>query len=249
MQQGQNIPVVQGYVVDNNEGKTNNINSYQDSQGHSFPSGYVEPQVVHRHYQQEASFNGVQGEKQPNQFQDVIWAIAFVLHLVIMVVVMLTMGSSYYNEGHDYSGMVGLISVCGLVGFGLSSFALGFMMKFANEMVKIALVFSVGCSLVAGILGAMTGQMWMCILWFLSFGIGLCYAYLVWSRIPVSDTGSMHAAARLFMCNSGINSSIHSTIIINFYSLLLVRMPATKQSLPLQASLGWLVKSSSLCTL
>jgi len=182
MRQQQKIPLVQGYAVESDRGENNNA-SYQ-SQG-----AYVPNQGGAQQNNQAGggNFNGSKGEQQPKKFQDAVWAVAFVAHLAVMAVVMVTMGSSYSaggDNGYNYRGIVWSVSTCGLVAVGLSSLALGYMMKFADGFVKTALIFSVGCSLAIGILGAMTGQIMLCVVGFLSFAIGICYTYAVWSRIP-----------------------------------------------------------------
>ena len=187
MQQQDHIPVVQGYAVDNREAysKNNATWSHQEP-GYKAQAahGYVEPDSTQRY--EGLNSSDTQGESQPKQAQDVIWAVLFVIHLLVMAVIMITMGNQYSVNVTDYSGVVWVVSTCGLTSVGLSSLALGLMMKFATELVKIALFFSVGCSLAMGIFSVMTGQMWAGIVGFLCFAIGCCYIYAVWGRIPVS---------------------------------------------------------------
>jgi hypothetical protein len=134
----------------------------------------------------QSNFNGVKGDEQPKQFQDVFWAFLFVAHLVVMIVFMSMMFPSIQSSGYNASGVTWCVSVCALAALCLSTIALGMMMQFATQMVQMALIFSVGCSLAVGILGVLTGQLWTAILGFVSFALGCCYAYFVWSRIPVS---------------------------------------------------------------
>jgi cation transport ATPase len=171
-----NIPIVQGVAVPSGGYVTlpNASNQYEQQQNSP--------------YQTQADFNGVKGESQPKQFQDVFWAVLFGAHLLVMVVLMAIMSTSLQNSGYNYSGVVWCVSMCALVALGLSTLALGFMMQFATEMVKMALFFSIGCSLAMGIIGAMMGQIWMAIIGFISFAIGCCYAYFMWGRIPVRSS-------------------------------------------------------------
>lgn len=135
-----------------------------------------------------SEFNGVKGEPQTKQYQDVLWSVLFFIHLAVMAVIMISMTGNVSNEnGYNYSGVVWCVSMCALVAVGLSSIALGFMMQFATELVKMALIFSVCCSLAMAIMGVMAGQMMMALMGFASFALGCCYAYFVWKRIPVSD--------------------------------------------------------------
>ena len=57
-------------------------------------------------------------------------------------------------------------------------------MKFAEQVVKMALMFSIGTSLALGILGLMFGQMLIGLISLASAVCGCCYAYMVWNRIP-----------------------------------------------------------------
>ena len=173
-----NIPIVQGIAVTDGNSGTKYPQSYHDY-------NYIPTTTMN-----QGSYT-VQDLQQlrtsPNkQFQDVFWAVLFGAHLVVMIVIMSLMSSSIQSSGFNYSGVVWCVSMCALVALGLSTMALGFMMQFATEMVKLALFFSVGCSLAVGIMGALAGQVWMSILGFASFAIGCCYAYVVWGRIPVS---------------------------------------------------------------
>jgi hypothetical protein len=168
-----NIPIVQGVAVPSGGYVTLPNTSNQYAQQQDSP------------YLAQSDFNGVKGETQPKQFQDVFWTFLFGAHLLVMVVLMALMSTSIQNGGYNYSGVVWCVSMCALVALGLSTLALGFMMQFATELVKMALFFSVGCSLALGIIGAIAGQIWMSIIGFLSFALGCCYAYFVWGRIPV----------------------------------------------------------------
>merc|ERR1712174_75341 len=89
-----------------------------------------------------------------------------------------------------------VVTVSSLVATILSCTTLGVMMKYSKELMKVALIFNIGMSFMVGILGLMWGQMMMAIMGFLSFAVGICYAYFVWVRIPF-------AAANL---NTGITA-------------------------------------------
>lgn len=211
MQQG-HIPIVQGHAVPNTGGYS------QPTQYPSQGGGYA--QAADRTYQAsgtsyqptggnnsayapQSDFNGVKGESQPKQFQDGIWAILFGVHLAVMVVIMIVQSTSLESSGYNYSGVVWCVSVCAVVAVILSSMALGFMMQFATELVKMALFFSIGCSLAMGIMGALAGQMWMSIMGFASFALGCCYAYFVWSRIPFA-AANLRTALTAVKVNLGL---------------------------------------------
>jgi hypothetical protein len=188
----QNIPIVQGVAVTPSGG-------YQQS------SGYV--QASDDVYQPgDSGFNGVKGEPQPKQFQDVFWAVLFIAHLVVMLIIMIIMSPSVEESGYNYLGVVSCVSTCALVGVGISTLALGFMMQFATELVKVALFFSIGCSLALCIFAAMAGQIWMAVLGFVYFALGCCYAYFVWSRIPF-------AAANLRVALTAVRENLGLVVV------------------------------------
>lgn len=219
MQQGQ-IPIVQGHNVTNSGGYVQpaqqQYTSNQQSSGY-IPAGNYQAQASYQpqgggsNYEPQSDFNGVKGETQPRQVQDGFWAVLFGAHLVVMVGIMIVQSTSLENNGYNYSGVVWCVSVCALVAVVLSSIALGFMMKFATELVKTALIFSVGCSLAIGIMGAMAGQMWMSIMGFASFALGCCYAYFVWGRIPVSNAKS-DLLEMLFLSYSNLDFRTNSLL-------------------------------------
>jgi cation transport ATPase len=195
------IPIVQGVAVPSG-------GYYQQQQQQNqqlFNYNNASLQEANDPYSQ-ANYNGFKGEEQPKEFQDVFWAILFVAHLVVMIVLMSMMYPSIQSGGYNASGVMWCVSVCALVALAFSTIALGVMMQFATLMVQMALIFSVGCSLAVGILGVLTGQMWTAILGFISFAIGCCYAYFVWARIPVSS---------MFAFNWG---SIDRCSVTNYFS-------------------------------
>lgn len=181
-----NIPVVQGVTVDN---------KYQ-----SAPYQSVEPTPNLR-------------AAPIKQFQDVIWAVLFLAHLVIMVVVI---GSGFSlsafgggggggddGDGGNLGGILFFAGCTGAASIGLSVSAMGFMKRYAEILVKMALFFSVGFSLAMGVLGFMTGNMLMGIMGVVSFAIGCCYAYIVWSRIPFAAV-NLKTALTAVQANMGL---------------------------------------------
>lgn len=189
-----NIPIVQGVAVPSGGYVTLPNRSNQYTQQQESP------------YQAQSDFNGVKGEAQPKQFQDVFWAVLFGAHLLVMIVLMALMSTSIQSSGYNYAGVVWCVSMCALVALGLSTLALGFMMQFATELVKTALFFSIGCSLAMGIFGAIAGQIWMSIIGFASFALGCCYAYFVWGRIPF-------AAANLRTALTGVRANLGLVVV------------------------------------
>merc|ERR1719223_1506318 len=79
-------------------------------------------------------------------------------------------------------------------------------MKFANQLVKMALFFQIGVSFAIAILMLMSGSVLMGVLCGLSFLWSICYAYFVWSRIPF-------AAANLNTALTAVRDNLGLTLI------------------------------------
>jgi cation transport ATPase len=153
-----NIPVVQGTAVSSDVPYADS--SYVMDVAHSEP---------HNH------------EKQ-TKFQDIPWAILFIVHLIVMIIVISLNGSGGGNGGGSYGGIIWLVALTAVVAIALSCASLGFMMKFPGALVKVSLFVTVGMSLAMAVAGFLTGQIWVGICGLLMFAIGVCYARSVWSR-------------------------------------------------------------------
>ena len=148
------------------------------------------------------------------QYQDVFWALLFVAHLIAMIVV-IVLGMTGNNNAEGGGGeqqasvssgtLFFLIGVTGLAAIGLSASALSFMMNHTEKLVQTALIFSVATSLAIGILGFVTGSMLMGGLGLLSFAIGLCYAKIVWPRIPFA-AANLNTALTCVRLNLGLSA-------------------------------------------
>jgi len=98
---------------------------------------------------------------------------------------------------------------------GLSSLALGFMMKFPYQLIKMGLIFSICMSLAMGFLGLITGQIIMAVMGFLSFLFGCCYAYFVWDRIPFA-AANLNTALTAVRCNMGLSGVAYLSLVVAF---------------------------------
>jgi enamine deaminase RidA (YjgF/YER057c/UK114 family) len=193
-----NVPIVQGIAIDDTSSKYQAPYDYESPQGNAYQK--IEPNTF------SSTTHNEQLRNEPiKQFQDVIWAILFVVHLcVVMVLIAMGMGSgSAFSQGTSYGGVLFVAGVTGLVAMGLSAGALSFMMQNAEMLVRIALIFSVATSLAIGIIGFMAGNMWMGGLGLLSFAIGCCYAKIVWPRIPFAAT-NLNTALSAVRANMGL---------------------------------------------
>lgn len=193
------VPVVQGVAVTSTPAYASpvpqNTSTIDYGQGYNNSS----PQLA------SSDFNGSKGETQPRQFNDVFFAVLFYAHLGIMGFFLVGALGGQQNGG-GYGGIIYLCLVCGIFAIGLASVSLGVMMKFAAGFVKMALFFSIGCSLAMGLIGLMFGQLIMGIMGLVSFAFGCCYAYFVWSRIPF-------AAANLTTALTAVQSNLGVSVV------------------------------------
>jgi len=154
-------------------------------------------------------YNANKGETQPKQFNDIFFAILFYAHLGLMGFLLVGSLGGQQNDG-GYGGITYLCTVCSIFSIGLASVSLGFMMKFATGLVKMALFFSIGCSLAIGIIGFMCGQLLMGILGLVSFAVQCCYTYAVWETIPF-------AAANLTTALTAIRENLGIAVLAYFF--------------------------------
>jgi Plasma-membrane choline transporter len=207
-----NVPIVQGYAI-------HDTNVYAATATDN-STGYQNADPAAKHQQQSDSTPLVvdpedlqQLRQHPiKQFQDVIWAVLFIAHLAVMMVVIglgIQQGSS--NDQNGYGGgassingsILFLTSVTGLTAVALSAAALGFMMKNSEVLVQTALVFSVATSLAIAIVGFLTGSILMGCLGLFSFAVGICYAKIVWTRIPFAAS-NLKTALTAVQANMGL---------------------------------------------
>lgn len=194
------IPIVQGTAVpvDNQYSK----NSYS-------PAATMIPDEDHFGNDQTATIHAAgnvqprQQQQQPNQFRDVVWAVAFVLHLGAMIfVISMNIANGDGGDGFSaYKGLFFLVGMTAIVSIGLSSATIGLMMRYPTEMVKIGLLFSTVLVGLMAVMGIMTGDVIASIMGIAFFAITVCYVKAVWARIPF-------AAANLNTALTAVKSNI-----------------------------------------
>mmetsp|Transcript_36165 Transcript_36165/g.79151 ORF Transcript_36165/g.79151 Transcript_36165/m.79151 type:complete len:505 (+) Transcript_36165:52-1566(+) len=206
-------PVVQGVVVQG-EPVAQPVPTAPSAHSYSPPPQYGSPSIPTGAAEpltgSGGDFNGVKGEVQGKKFNDLPFAIAFLAQLVVMLVFLVTYTGSGGNNGqqadgtsYDYTGVAFAVCVCGVFALGMSTLALGFMMKFSHQLVKAALFFSIGLSLAVGIMGLLSGQVLMGVMGLVSFALGCCYAYFVWGRIPFA-AANLNTALSAVKANMGL---------------------------------------------
>jgi hypothetical protein len=209
------IPIVQGAFHDHADpDDKHNKQSYP-------PYNAPEGDTV-EHQQTNTNHHHQEQQQQPKQWNDVLWAVAFYAHLVAMIALC---SISIANTNYDaidgsFHGLLYVVGICGVVSILTSSAMLSVMMKYAKAFTKAALIFSVVISGVVAIIGGLYGQMVMGILGAVMFVIGICYAKMVWPRIPFA-AANLHTALTAVKSNMGLTVIAYGALVVAFgWSLL-----------------------------
>jgi hypothetical protein len=184
--------------------------------------------------------NVVKGETQPSQCRDAFFAVLFYAHLVAMAAVSCIYGGAAlnYNGGGNENGsgsgsgnhgngnnahnttggFVYMILIVGALCSALSFVSLHILTHFAKSLIQIALVGQLVVSLGLAFGSLLAGQAAGFIIGILFFATGVCYACMVWSRIPF-------ASAILNTAISGVRKNMGVTLVT--YGLLAVAFAYT----------------------
>jgi len=204
------IPIVQGTAVPAPGNQQYNRTSYEPTA----TSGGV------YHTQEGANFSNYgqpqQHQQQPNQFRDVIWAVAFVLHLGAMLFVIsanIANGDGGGDAAGSYTGIYTLVGIAVVASIGISSAAIVLMMRYPEAMVKAGLVFSAILVGAMSLMFVLSGSLFAALMGLFFFGITVCYLTRVWSRIPF-------AAVNLKTALSAVKSNLGLSVIAYFIMVL-----------------------------
>lgn len=185
-----NIPIVQGYAITSQPQEPTAHAALQDHNGDNF--------------------NGYKGVPQPRKFNDVFFAVLFYAHLVAMACILpMAINSGDQGAGNDgvnFASIIYFVTVVSIVAVGISTVSLGFMMKFSNQLVKLALYFHIATSFAMMILLFMAGSIFGGCICALSFAVSICYARAVWNRIPF-------AAANLTTALSAVRANLGLAVV------------------------------------
>jgi hypothetical protein len=194
-----NIPIVQGYAISQTQ-PVHTVEDYGDN------------------------FNGYKGAPQPRKFNDVFFAVLFYAHLAVMACIFpfslnSQAGNGGYGNGTSFGSIIYFVSVVSIFAVGISTISLGFMMKFSNQLVKLALYFHIATSFAMMILMFMAGSiLWGCVCGF-SVAASICYAWAVWSRIPFAAANLTTALAAV-KANLGLSVIAYLFMFVGFgYSI------------------------------
>jgi hypothetical protein len=163
--------------------------------------------------QGEATPGFAVGEHQEPKCRDGFFAILWYAQMVIVLTIALTWGRSALKLGEDYyvdvaanddAHLIFIISLFAALGASvISSVCLGVMWQFSTYLVQLSLLFSIVNALIVAILSFCAGSVvgGMCGLLF--FGLSVCYAFMVWRRIPFA-AANLETAIHAVKSNYGI---------------------------------------------
>lgn len=142
------------------------------------------------------------GFKKEKKCNDAIFAILFVAHLITIIVVLALYKPASDNDWQT-GGVYKFVTLTALTALSVSAVALGVMYIFAQHLVELALVLSVLTSLFVAIRACIIGQVWIAIFGFIAFFLGVCYAKMVWNRIPFAAS-NLRTALSAVRTNFGV---------------------------------------------
>jgi Plasma-membrane choline transporter len=107
-----------------------------------------------------------------------------------------------------------ILCSCGVIAFVMSTLALGFMMTFAEGLIKMALWFNILLFGVLAILSLVAGAIGPGLIFLVMCAFSACYAYRVWIRIPF-------AAANLVTAVTAVRQNL-GLAVYAYWSLILI---------------------------
>lgn len=120
----------------------------------------------------------------------------------------------------DPAALATIVALCTVIALVLSTVALGFMMSFAEALIKMALWFNIIVYGVLGILSLVSGAAPAGIMFLVFCGIAAWYAYRVWGRIPFAASNLVTAVSAV-KSNLGLAFYAYwSTVIVFLWMIL-----------------------------
>lgn len=113
------------------------------------------------------------------------------------------------------NALLTVLVIAGLLSFVCASLALGFMMKFAESLIKIALWFNIVLLGIMALLSAVGGAIPSALMFLFFAGLSAYYAYRVWSRIPFAASNLVTAVSAV-QANMGLAFYAYWSVILLF---------------------------------
>lgn len=123
--------------------------------------------------------------------------------------------SSTGNVSFNVREILLVLSISGLIGLVMSSFALVFMMRFAAGLIKAALISHVLFIVALAVLALLAGSTDICILLFIGAGLSLCFTVGAWSRIPFG-AANLTTAVTAVRANIGLTFFAYLSLCLSF---------------------------------
>jgi Plasma-membrane choline transporter len=169
------------------------------------------------------------GERQPVKFRDSSFAIVFLAQVTVIVVVGMAWGlPALNNKGDDvpstrtphFAGALWIISWSFLTSIILSGVALLLMARFAENMLKFSVLYSIFSSLVLVVISLIQGYSGAAISASCTLLVACAYAWSVWDRLPFA-TANLVTALSAIQMNWGLLLIPYTFCIVTCgYSLL-----------------------------
>jgi len=195
-----------------------------------------------------SDYDWTRGEKQENKCRDVAFAIFFYLQLIVVIVIACVYGPNAVehtvaiattnstsvsdsaavsaSEAADaVAGYLYAILATGVFAMVLSALFLYVMMWIPTILVQTALIFVTLLSGAWAVAAAIMGSWIGALIGFIFFALGICYACLVWSRIPFA-AANLETATTGIQANCGITLYAFLAVVLG-YIWSLVWMLAT----------------------
>lgn len=197
-----------------------------------------------------------QTEPPPKQFRDVLFAILFYLHLIVMAVLTAAyvpqmsniVAAGYAADGErrlqirlrfledngwnynynnndgeggaeeiniDIASTMAVVVLSSASGLLLSTLALGFMITFAETLIKVGIVSSIALMLLTGLLSLAVGNVGGAVMGLMMAGLLIYYACRVWSRIPFAAS-NLATATTAVKANLGLAFFAYWSLFLTF---------------------------------
>lgn len=176
-------------------------NAPPDTLTESLLNSDVEEQLI---LDEEVPENLHIGEKQPSQFRDVPFAVAFYAQLIMVTSLAIFWGISALrygpqtdgatnNDDVEFSGILYICLIAGVLASAISALTLGIMTRYAQFLVQFSVLFSVFSSLLMVLVFGFQDQDGAALVAFVFFAMSACYAWAIWHRIDFAASNLVTA--------------------------------------------------------
>ena len=115
----------------------------------------------------------------------------------------------------DMQAIIGVLGLCGLAGFIISTLAMTLMMSCPQVLIKISLCFNIIVTMIITLVALISGILPLAALCGVGFLFSAYYAYVVWNRIPFA-AANLCAAVTAVKSNMGLTFFAYTNLILTF---------------------------------